>query len=401
MNILHIYDGHEKVYDGRGSVPNVVWNLARETAAQGHDVTVLERQWEDLDPFARHEGVAFERLSLRTGSDTPWTQVPYEMVATPIGATTLLLDRANFALQALRRLRGRQFDAVHVHLPFAANVLATVAPWLRSKLVYTAHIGETESRVVDARVSPDVYLARRAARTIVLNPEMQRAFESRGVPADRLTVIPNGVDVARFRQSVEDRRRHVEAEYGLDDTRVVLFVGTVTPRKGVKDLIRAAGQVLPDRDEDVRLVVVGKSDMEPEYTESVRSAVEELGIEQHVLFTGFVPDEQIPAFYDLAEVFVLPSYEEGSSIAVTEAIASGTPTVGARISGIEQQLVDGEHGLLVEPGDVEGLAEALGTLLDDEERLGAMARAMGERAEELSWPRITNRIIDVYEGIQS
>lgn len=101
MEVVHLYDGHERVYDGRGSVPSVVWNLARETAAAGHEVTVLERRWDGLARRAEREGVAFRRMDLATGADEPWTRVPYEMVASPVGLARLVGDRTNFALEAL------------------------------------------------------------------------------------------------------------------------------------------------------------------------------------------------------------------------------------------------------------------------------------------------------------
>ena len=399
MKILHLYDGHEKVYEGRGSVPNVVWNLARETANQGHDVTVLERQWEGLGPRAVHEDVSFRRLSLRTGAQSPWEDVPYEMVSSVGGAARLLLDRTNFAIQALRALRQMEFDVIHVHLPFAANVIATISPSHRKRMVYTAHIGETKERVIEPRFSPDAYLARRVGQTIVLNPEMQSAFEQRGVSSDRLTVIPNGVDIERFRGVTDDQRQALREQYGLGDEPVVLFVGTVTPRKGVKELIEAATEVMSMRS-DIRLVVVGKTDMEPQYMNDVRDVLDSSNSDDQVVFTGFIPDEEVPVFYDLADVFVLPSFEEGSSIAVTEAIATGTPVVGSRIDGIRQQIENGVHGLLVDPGDVDGLGTAISSLLDDTEQRASMARALEQRAEELSWPRVTERIIDVYEEVR-
>ena len=399
MRVLHLYDGHEKVYEGRGSVPNVVWNVARETARMDHDVEIIERQWAGLGPRAVHEGVSFRRLSLRTGASVPWEDIPYEMVSSPVGATRLLVDRTNFAVQALRVLREAEFDVLHVHLPFAANVLATVAPGLRDRMVYTAHIGETEDRVLEPRFSPDAYLARRAGRTIVLNPAMRDAFESRGVPEDRLAVIPNGVDTERFQSVDPERGRTLRTKYDLGSGTIVLFVGTITPRKGVKELLRAATDVLANNENDARLVVVGKTDMEPAYMNDVREIVDTSGIGGEIVFTGFVPDDEVPAFYDIADVFVLPSFEEGSSIAVTEAIASGTPVVGSRIDGIRQQIEDGVHGRLVEPGDVEGLATVLAEVLVSDELRASMARALEERADELSWPRVTERIIDVYEAI--
>jgi len=399
VKILHLYDGHEKVYDGRGSVPNVVWNLARETANQGHDVTVLERQWNGLAQREEHAGVQFERIPLRTGSAEPWEEVPYEMVSSVSGGGKLLLDRTNFALRAFRRLREFDFDVIHVHLPFAGNVLATVAPQLADQMVYTAHIGETETRLLEPRFSPDAYLSRRVAQTIVLNPNMCEAFEFRGVNPEKLEIIPNGVDIDRFEQPTPDICEQIRTEYKLHDTRIVLFVGTVTPRKGVKELIKAAESILSDNRDDIRIVVVGKTDIEPSYMEEVQDMIETAGIEDSIEFTGFVPEEQIPAFYSVGDIFVLPSFEEGSSIAVTEAIATGTPVVGSRIDGIVQQIEDRAHGRLVNPGDVDRLATVLQSLLENPETRAKMEQALEQRKDELSWPRITERIVEVYEWV--
>ncbi|WP_434522793.1 glycosyltransferase family 4 protein [Halorubrum sp. AS12] len=191
IHVVHLYDGHEQVYGGRGSVPGVVWNIARETAAANHDVTVLERRWDDLPATAEYDGVAFHRLNLRTGADKPWMRVPYEEVTSPGGAVRLVGDRTNFAFAALRWLYEMEFDILHVHLPFAANVIATVAPQLRDRMVYTAHLGELRLDLLEdsqgdssdesgldvpavlSAFSPDVYLAKRVAATTVLNPGIE------------------------------------------------------------------------------------------------------------------------------------------------------------------------------------------------------------------------------------
>jgi len=130
-------------------------------------------------------------------------------------------NRTNFALAALRRLRHHQPDVIHVHLPFVANVLVTIAPWLRKRMVFTAHLGELRIGALETDeigrddidveapglldvVSPDRYLAKRAARTTVLNPDIKRAFAENGVPDERLEVIPSGVEIERF-ENVDPR----------------------------------------------------------------------------------------------------------------------------------------------------------------------------------------------------
>jgi len=398
MNIVHVYDGHEKVYDGQGSVPDVVWSLASRAADRGHDVTVLERQWAGLPRRASHEGVEFRRLRLRVGADEPWVDVPYEMVSSPVGATRLLIDRTDFALRALQRLRSLEIDVIHVHLPFAANVIATVSRSIREKTVYTAHLGETEKRVTKPVFSPDVFLAKRVARTVALNPEMRAAFEDRGVPSDRLVVVPNGVDVKRFEAVDRDDVDELRDEYDIDTGPVVLFVGTVTPRKGVIELIEAAERTIEDN-EDVRFLIVGDTELEPDYVEEIKEAIATTGIDDHVTLTGFVSERELLACYELADLFVLPSYEEGSSVAVTEAMAAGLPVVGSRIDGIRQQVDDGTHGSLVDPGDVTALAECISRLVANEATRRDMAEAIESRAESLSWEQVTDRMLDVYAEV--
>lgn len=397
MRIAHVYDGHERVFEGRGSVPDVVWQIAHRTAARGHDVSIIERQWQGLPAEAEHEGVSFRRLNLATGSDKPWDQIPYKMVSSPRGALTLLADRCNFARLARRVVKDLNPDVLHVHLPFAATILATFSPGARGRMVYTAHLGETEKRVRDPRFSPDVFLAKRTAAAVVLNPTMKEAFVERGVPPDDLRVIPNGVDTAQFDDVSADDPERIRAEYGLPaDSVLILFVGTVTPRKGVRELVQAVSRMDADR---VHFIVVGRTDLDAEYVAEIKEALEADSISDRVSLIGFVPEDDLHALYALADAFTLPSFEEGSSISVMEAIAAGLPVIGSRIDGIVQQVEDGVHGYLVEPGDIEGLAAAYDRIVQNASTRAEMTAAVTERSEELSWERVVDRTIEVYRQV--
>lgn len=412
MRVVHLYDGHEQVYRGRGSVPGVVWNVAAETADRGHDVTVIERQWDGLPATATHDGVEFRRLSLRTGADEPWTRVPYELADSPVGLAGLVGDRTNFAVQSLRVLWGLDVDVVHVHLPFAANVLLTLAPWLRRHTVYTAHLGELRLNALDGdgqdgdtvevpsvlrRVSPDVFLAKRAATTTVLNRSIRDQFLDRGVPASRVHVVPNGVDIDRFGDVDGKRLQTVSEEYGLAGGPTVLFVGTVIPRKGVTDLVEATARVA-DTHDDVRVVIAGETDLDGEYTERVQSLIRERGLDDVVDLAGFVPAADLPALYRLADVFALPSREEGFGMTAVEAMAAGTPVVATRVGGMPWLLGETDAGRLVEAGDVDGLATAITTILDSPDPRQMGQRAI-QRARELSWSAVVERFLERYETV--
>lgn len=414
MHVVHLYDGHEQVYEGKGSVPTVVWQFARETATRDHDVTVVERRWADLARTAVHEGVSFERIDPPTGPEEPWTRVPYEQVTTPTGFTRLVGDRTVFAGAAFRTLRRLDPDVIHVHLPFAANVLATAAPWLRERMVYTAHLGELRLDLLEGDAdgdvpgllsvfSPDVYLARRAARTTVLNPSIERAFRARNVPDERLTVVPNGVDLDRFQMVDADERDRIRATYGLDTDRpVVLFVGTIMPRKGVTDLVEAVA----DLEEDTQVILAGETDLDDEYVRTVETLIRENELTENVRMVGFVPGEDLAGLYAVADVFALPSHEEGFGMTAVEALAAGTPVVGTQVGGLPE-FIDESVGSLVDVGDTAGLrdgickwltasAEDVSAGTASSEDVSARCR---ERASAYSWPGVCDQIQALYDEV--
>jgi glycosyltransferase involved in cell wall biosynthesis len=440
MHVVHLYDGHEQVYEGRGSVPGVVWHLARETAATGHDVTVIERQWDGLDAVSTHEGVDFERLDLWTGADEPWSRVPYEQVTSPVGVGQLLADRTNFARRALAHLRDRSFDVLHVHLPFAAAVLLTIAPGLRERTVYTAHLGELrldaltddqqgtdpaasdsgsetdddsggiETPSILSVASPDIYLARRTARTTVLNEGIADAFADRGVDPESLSVLPNGVDLDRFTNVSSTAVERVRESYAFGDGPTLLFVGTVMPRKGVVDLVRAAG-ILADRTVDAGdggtdgdapfdLIVAGEDELDGDYVDTVRETASDAGIADAVSFPGFVPAEDLPALYAATDLFVMPSLEEGFGMTVVEAMAAGTPVVGTRVGAIPEIVDDGDHGFVVDPGDPSGLADAMDEALERFRESDTIMPTTRQRAGEYSWASVGQRCRTIYESVQ-
>lgn len=413
MRILHVYDGHEQIYEGKGSLPRIVWNIAKRTSDRGHDVSVIERQWDGLARMTTHEGVRFRRLPLGTGSNTPWAEVPYEMVNTGPGLAKLVVDRTNFARKTARILTTVKFDVAHFYLPFTANVLVTLAPWWRDRMVYTAQLGElrlnslseTDGDTPDVpsvlrHFSPDIYLAKRAGHTTVLNENVRTIFAENGVPRDRLSHVPNGVPIEKFDTVTDADRERVREKFGLNGTRSVFFAGTIMPRKGVAELVKAVDRVVNEHGiDDVRLVLAGETDLDEAYMDRVQSLIVEGGLEEQVVFTGYLTDETLLPLYGASDVFVLPSFEEGFGMVVSEALAAGTPAIGSRISGIDQQIDDGETGILVDPGDVDGLATALATLLGNTETRHAMSERCRERAERFSWERVTDQYIEIYRQL--
>ncbi|MGC9529789.1 MAG: glycosyltransferase family 4 protein [Candidatus Bipolaricaulaceae bacterium] len=189
------------------------------------------------------------------------------------------------------------------------------------------------------------------------------------VPAGRIEVVYNGVDVARFSPQVKGEV--IRERFGLGERRVVLYLGRLTRYKGAHYLLQAAPQVL-QAVPDAHFLVAG----------SLRNDVldlpglaNRLGIADRVTFAGFVPDEEVPALYRAADVFCYPSLWEGFGLTPAEAQACGVPVVGFRCTAVPEVVRHGETGLLVDPGHVPGLARALAELLADPRRRAAMGEA--------------------------
>lgn len=220
-----------------------------------------------------------------------------------------------------------------------------------------------------------------------------------GARADRVAVVPNGVDPA-FRPLDPEALAHFRQERGLPQA-YILFVGTLEPRKNLATLIRAyarlrqiarvsrSGATVPHR-----LVVVGGVGWR---YQGILRLVEELGLRDEVVFAGFVPHEELPWWYGAADLFVFPSLYEGFGLPPLEAMACGTPVISSNAASLPE--VVGDAGWLVSPTDVEELAEAMRrVILDPALREEMKARGLA-RASQYSWHRTAQETAQVYRRV--
>lgn len=202
-------------------------------------------------------------------------------------------------------------------------------------------------------------------------------------------VIPTGVDPDRFRPDVSGQS--IRNRWGLNGHDVILHVGRVAPEKSLGTLIRALAAVRKVNP-DAKLLVVGSGP----YLEKYYDLVRHLGLSGDVLFTGFVPDEDLPRYYAASDTFAIASKFETQGLVVLEALASGRPVAGANYRAIPEFVRDDVNGALFPPGDVRACAAAILRCLDRRDAMGSAARTS---ALPFSVARCTRRLESLYERL--
>jgi glycogen(starch) synthase len=217
--------------------------------------------------------------------------------------------------------------------------------------------------------------------------KMQKYYH---VDPSKVRIVPNGVDPEKYKPT--ENQAALKHQFGLDDKPVVLFVGNLIPRKGLPFLLEAAKKIIKEQ-ADTRFVIVGDGPLKNQLILDLKNT-NLLG--NFKLLSGLTEDALL-AVYGCADVFVLPSVQEGQGIVLLEAQAAGKPVVAFNIGGVNEAVLNGETGLLVGRGSSGELADALLKLLSDK----ALRLKMGEAGrrfvmENFTWDICAKKMLAVY-----
>ncbi len=356
------------IYPLPGGVTEHVQHLYLNLRSRGHDVRIISSS----------HGIqrASEGDVIRIGKGF---SVPTN------GSIGTLTVSPRFLGQVRDVLAAERFDLLHFHEPFVPFLSLVVLRESRSVNIATFHAygGFSPAYEFGQRVLGP-YAGRLHGRIAV--SAAARHFIDRFFPGD-YKVIPNGVDLDRFRRAVPVARWQ-------DGTANILFVGRLEDRKGLPYLLKAF-RALRRTGLDCRLLVVGSGPQERE----ARRYVLTRGL-RNVELLGRVSDGEKAQLFRTADVFVSPATgRESFGIVLLEAMAAGAPIVCSDIHGYKGVVRRGEHAILVPPRDVAALTGAIGRVLGDEALRVRMADAGWRRAEEFSWARVTAKVEQYYEFV--
>lgn len=324
-----------------------------------------------------------------------------------IDARNVALARVDCANAGRLRVLAQLAQVLRQHHPrivhFHYTSFLSPYPWLArllsaDQVFFTDHSSRPANYVGQLASLPIRCLARAItwplSGVICVSRYGHRRFTSRGLfSVDRCHMIYNGVDLGRVVESTE-RAAAFRRRFAVPSHRtMVLQVSWIIPEKGVQDLLTAARAVVSGN-RDIHFVIVGDGPFREEYTRRTR----ELGLSEHVTWTGLVEDPFTAGVYDAADVLCQVSrWEEVFGWVIAEAMAYRKPVIATRVGGIPELVTDGETGFLIERGDVQALADRLLTLCADSGRRRTMGLA-GRRKVDASFDLRTNvrRLLEAY-----
>jgi glycosyltransferase involved in cell wall biosynthesis len=378
INALGLINGGK-----RGGVANYIYHLTTRMARleSEHRLTVYVRSdYHDLDRLDNH-GLALRRVPIP--SNPRGVQF-----AARVYTEQLLLAR---------RARDDELDVLHFPDHVAAIYLRP-----NCRQVLTVHDLTVFSHASTHSTRTRLYLqhflppsVQAADRIICISQSTADDLQKRfGVPTNKIDVVLLAAAAPYVQRPssayVESLRR-----FGAAPGAYLLYLGTIEPRKNVEGLILAYA-VASARTQCPPLIVAGRMGR---FSGGIEDLPRHLGVEGRVLFPGFVTEDEAVALYSGARAFVYPSHYEGFGLPVLEAMACGAPVITSNVSSMPE--VAGGAALLVSPDDVEGLADSICRLVQDDALCHSLAERGKSRAEQFSWDRCARETLDVYSRTAS
>jgi glycosyltransferase involved in cell wall biosynthesis len=317
-------------------------------AIGGSERQVLNiRQGLDASRFNIHLG-CFGFFDEQLAEDLTGTPIEVYKVRNLYGLGTM-----KECLRLASYLRQHQMDIVHAY-NFYGNVFAVPAARLARVPVVLASIRDTGESLTGKQRAVNRMFCRLADRVVVNAEAIKRTLVAEGYRPDRITVIQNGILCPPLGK---DKDPFLRQEFGLSSDDILIgVVSRIARVKGLEYLLDAAPDVIA-RIPQAKFLIIGDNSFNPEYREELKRQTIKLGLQDHVIFTGFRLD--VPRILSSLTLSVLPSLNEGLSNSLLESMGAGVPVVATMVGGNPEVVLDGETGLLVPPRNPAALADAI------------------------------------------
>jgi D-inositol-3-phosphate glycosyltransferase len=375
-----------------GGLNVYVLELARRLVEKGCIVDIFSRAAAPDTPQVTQLAANLRTIHLRAGPQSPLA--PEQVHAH--------LEEFRAALLKFNALDGGEYDIIHSHYWLSGLIAERIKPEWRIPHVAMFHtLGEVKNRSSLSENEPDLRIQAETrvlsgADRVICATEQERNFVRQlyGADPSKIAVIPLGVDLDRFRPTA---KREARKALGLDDERIILFVGRIEPLKGLDILINAAA--LLESDVECCVLVVGGDESSEAKVQELQDMARDRGIGHRVAFAGAVDHDQLPLYYNAADVCVVPSHYESFGLVAIEAMASGVPVVASRVGGLTGTVKDGETGYLIPWLCPEPFAERIELLLENEPLRQSLGVAARDAMDRYRWESVASAVLDLYNSL--
>jgi len=370
-----------------GGMNIYILEMAKRLAARGVQVDVFTRHHDPLDPQVVMLAPGARLIHLPAGVPSLEKSGVYELLPqfTSQMRRFCIANRLNYDLVSTHYwLSG----LVGMRLASEWGVPHTTSFHTMAEMKRRGRPEETE---IEQRDASESTIACSADSVVVwTNHEKDAIVDYCDIDPAKVSVIPPGVDLSRFRPMSQSQSREF---LGYGEEKNILFVGRLEPLKGLDVLFRAVA-ALEDLG-NITLNVVGGDENSEEKTR-LQTLASRMKLTQNIRFIGSVSQDELPLHYNAADVCVLPSHYESFGLAALEAAACGRPVVASEVGGLPTIVLNGSTGYLLEPRHSDTMAERLCELLDDDMLRSRMGSAARTHAETLGWDRAADALLDRY-----
>lgn len=369
-----------------GGIARVVHDLSKRLIKDGHEVTVITYKEGDLPEYENDKGVEVYRVEnymIHPNSFIDWTlQLNFNMVA----KAAELINKNG------------KFDVIHAHDWLVASSAKTLKQSYGIPLVATIHAtesGRNSGIHNDSQryINDTEWLLTYEATEVIVNSNYMKGHVQGlfGLPFDKISVIPNGINLNNF--TGIDRDYDFRRRFAMDNEKIILYVGRLVYEKGVQHLISAMPKILENY-HDSKLVIAGKGGM----IDELKSQVESMGLSNKVYFTGYLNQKEVQKMYKCADVAVFPSTYEPFGIVALEAMLAGIPTVVSDIGGLNEIVEHGVNGMKSYTGNPNSIADSvLSLLFDPQLAMNVTKNAKNKVKDEFNWQKIAQDTHYIYE----
>ncbi|MBI4153740.1 glycosyltransferase family 4 protein [Candidatus Woesearchaeota archaeon] len=381
MNIVMVGSGVVSIPPKRGGATElIIYEIARFLPKKKFNVFVVDKKWDNSDE-EKIDGVSYRRCS-----------VP--------GFSNIFLMRIAeliFGLKSVRKIRQinaeQRIDIIHAHTVFSALPLALLKKFLPGKLIYTCHnpAWSDDADVLNSLIMKiEGYVMRKCDYVTTVSDVMRsRIIKNAGIKGENISRIYNFVDTRSFSPKLG---RSWKNERGID--KCVFFVSKLSPNKGVECLIRSAA-IVREKVPGVKYVIAGPVSFEYEKKNPWEKIVNDLDLDETVMFTGALERGELARAYASADLFCFPTLKESFGMVIVEAMASGLPVITTDMPVTKE--VTSRNAILVRKNDHDGVANAVIKLLEDRQLRNRMKKLSVKRSKDFE----IQKIMEQYENMYS